>query len=390
MAAMYDVAVVGAGPAGSATAIHLARAGLDVVLIDRARFPRRKACGEGVFPAGVAELEKLGVLAAVQGQAAELNSIRFEGYGRAAAAPLGRPTRRGLGLSRLLLDAALVSAAGSAGVDVESCRVKKLLGGEKGYRGIATSEGEVEARVIVGADGLNSRLRREAGLHAGRHRRRFGISAHVLLRESAGSAVHVYFEPGAEIYLTPTGDRSANIAVLTGQNGIHRVGGHLGEAFAAAVAHHPALQAGFELCDEPMAAGPFPAACSRAWNRNLVLTGDAAGFFDGISGEGVSLALASAQLCATAVQGYLVSGDEGAFVAYDRERRARAQPSELLARLSLALAGRPFLARRALAALGKNSRVFARLVAVNCGDLPLSSLRPGDIAALMGGMFTSG
>jgi flavin-dependent dehydrogenase len=382
---MYDVAVVGAGPAGAATATHLARSNHTVVLIDRAQFPRRKPCGEGLFPAGVAELEALGLSPPLMNRGTEIESVRFEGYGSSAAAPVGTPGHRGLGVARDLLDTALVETAARAGVVVlEGCTVERLRGEAAGFTAVDTTQGRIEGRVLVGADGLNSRLRRLAGLEASKHGDRYGISAHVALSEPCPPQVRVWFEPTTEIYLTPVGGKVANVAVLTRRPEMRRFAAGVEEAFTKTVSRHPALSAGFELLDGPLTAGPFAVHPRREWDRNLVLAGDAAGFFDGISGEGMALALTSARFCAEAIAEYLDSGNQAAFAAYGRKRRALARPSELLARLSLFLAARPALARRSLANMGRHPETFARLVAVNSRDLPLRALRPRDLVAIMG------
>ena len=117
MAPMFDVVIAGAGVAGSATAIHLARRGRKVLLVDRSAFPRRKACGEGLFPAGVRELGDLGVLDRLE-PATVLEGLRFEGYGLSARAALSDRGGQALGIRRDLLDAALIEQAKRAGAHV--------------------------------------------------------------------------------------------------------------------------------------------------------------------------------------------------------------------------------------------------------------------------------
>jgi flavin-dependent dehydrogenase len=137
--------------------------------------------------------------------------------------------------------------------------------------------------------------------------------------------------------------------------------------------------------DAPLASGPFPQRPRRLWNRNLVLAGDAAGFFDGITGEGMSLALASARHCAAAVDSFIETGQTKPFLVYERERRALARNSELLGRLTLVLAGRSWTARRAIRGLARRPGAFGRLVAVSSGEAALRSLRPWDLLAPLRG-----
>jgi flavin-dependent dehydrogenase len=119
---------------------------------------------------------------------------------------------------------------------------------------------------------------------------------------------------------------------------------------------------------------------------NLLLVGDAAGFFDGISGEGMSLALAGAKKCGEAVHAFLQDGHSAHFATYDKGCVALQRPSTLMARLCLALAARPTLGRRAIANLARKPTVLSKLIRVSRGEVGLSSLRPADALALFCGI----
>jgi flavin-dependent dehydrogenase len=383
---VYDVVVTGGSIAGSATAIHLARRGRSVLIVERAEFPRRKTCGEGLFPYGVAELERLGVLDDPALRTAPLRRLRFNAGGHTASAPLGRQ-RQGLGIQRDLLDAALLDRARAAGVEVCTGVAVRGLETERSHvAALDTSAGTIAARAFVAADGLNSRLRRVAGLDAAHRASRYGVSAHVALDCDPGDAVDVYFHDGFEVYRTPTGPRTANIAVLLEKRRMAAFRGRLAAAFLDILEGHPAMDGADGLADAPLAAGPFPRACIRAWKGNLVLVGDAAGFFDGISGDGMSSALATAPLAARAVDSFLDSGGYDGFRAYDRQRRAAARNSHLLARLSLTLARRPPLARMAVRNLARRPDSFARLTAIAADGASPRTLRPRDLSALALGL----
>jgi flavin-dependent dehydrogenase len=357
------------------------------VLVDRATFPRRKPCGEGLFPLGVAELNELGVLPAVEAQGAELRSLRFTYDNVSATTPIGAMGRYGLGVARATLDQALGEAAQRAGAEFR-CGVtaRSLIEEEGRFAGIQTFAGQLEARVVIGADGLRSALRRQAGLDAPQPgRRRYGVTAHLELATIPEPSINVYFRRGYEVYVTPVGGRNVNAAVLMGQDGMSRFAGRLRDGFLELLEGLPVLE-GARLIEEPLAAGPFPASAKRAWRANLVLAGDAAGFFDGITGEGMSIALRSARQCAAAVDSYLDSGDEAPLQRYDKQRRVLARNSTLLARLSLSIAARPTLARRLVTNLARRPATFPTLVAINAGELPLSAMRPRDVLALAFGL----
>jgi len=129
-----------------------------VLLIDRSTFPKRKSCGEGLFPRGVAELADLGVLPALEGFSAPVSSLRFTMDGVSAEAPVGREVRGALGVQRSRLDEALMLRAGEAGVEVrlgvEARELRRIDG-----RFSIDVEGVTDARMIVAADGLRSGVR---------------------------------------------------------------------------------------------------------------------------------------------------------------------------------------------------------------------------------------
>jgi flavin-dependent dehydrogenase len=397
---MHEVVVVGGSLAGAATAIHLARAGRSVVLLERNTAYRRKACGEGLFPSGVRELVALGVLDEVAPHSARIDGVHFHAgtavaaarFGGTSSPPLPRSRERGsggegLGVRRELLDPLLLARAEAEGVEVRRGVTARGLIIENGRAsGVRTTAGDVLASVIVAADGLHSRLRRQARLEAGRRGNRYGVSAHLLLATEPAPVVDVFFEDGYELYITPVGGRIVNAAVLLRRPGMRRFAGNLPGEYPRLVQGHRAIPAGSRVIDEPVAAGPFAVACRRAWRANVVLAGDAAGFFDGISGEGMSRALTSARHCATAVDAFLRNGDHDHFRRYDARRRAMVGNSNLLARLSLALGSRPALAQFAVRNLGRRPATFTKLTAINSGELGLGALRPRDISALLLGL----
>jgi flavin-dependent dehydrogenase len=376
---MRDVVIVGGSLAGAAAAIHLVRRGLDVEVLDQALFPRRKPCGEGLFSGGTAELRKLGVLDAVEAESAAITSMRFRLGDAAVEAPLPEASTPHLGVRRDLVDGRLLAAAVQAGTKVSSgVQVRKLVRENRGFH-LETTAGDVEGRVIVAADGINSRLRHDAGMQGPGRPRRYGVSAHMRVNTDVAPRIDVIFLPGYEAYITPVASGLVNVALLLHDPAPMGFKGDLREPFLSLL--RPAGISG-ELVDDPLMAGPFPAAATGLNHGNLVLTGDAAGFFDPITGEGMSLALHSARLCSDAVAGHL-AGDAAAFERYSQQHRDLVRNTTLLARLMLFLSAHPALGRRAIRNLRRRPQALTRLIAVNNGTSGFRSLRPRDLAALL-------
>ena len=378
-----DVVVIGAGPAGAATAIHLARRGRRVTLIDRLAAPRRKACGEGVFASGVRELATLDIeMADVAG--GHLSAVRFHAGKHSVEAPL--PGAGAYGVHRELLGSALVAQARAAGVNVVlgvSALGLQIANGR--VAAIRTSAGLLEGCAFVAGDGLQSRIRRLASLDNSGSSERYGVSAHVTLPCESARTIDVYFQLKREIYITPLEGRSVNVAILLRRREMREIGGDLSGWFERELASIAGID-GFELQDEPLAAGPFARASSRNWRANLVLAGDAAGFLDGISGDGISAGLLGARTCAAAIDAYLTTGSYEVFRAYDRDRRAIVRNSNILAHVSLLLGRNERVANIAVGNLARQPRTFAKLVAINSRAAGFSSLRPRDLLALAFGV----
>src|SRR3954466_6950608 len=167
-----EVLIVGGGPAGASTATALTRAGVDVVLVDRARFPRPKPCAEYLSPEASRILDSMGALAAVESTgAAQLKGVLVRAptgatiRGEFVAGHAYTPYReRGLSVRREVLDKVLIDAARAAGADVhEGTRVTGLTAQSRGYD-VAVGEARVHAQLIIGADGLHSVVATRLGL----------------------------------------------------------------------------------------------------------------------------------------------------------------------------------------------------------------------------------
>lgn len=310
-----DALVVGGGPAGSAVAQRLARAGRRVVLIDRARFPREKPCSEYLSPETVRHLALLGVLEALDAHptAAPLHGSDVTAAhgaslsGRFAAAG-GTPFRAtGLALPRRVLDATLLDAARAAGAMVhEATTLRRLVRHDDGtmHAQLLDEHGaprEWRARVVIGADGLHSRVARDAGLRRQGALRRVAFVAHVDQVEGLHGRADLHVTRDAYVGLNAMGGGVANVALVVAADRARAAKGRATEFFFDQLAQFPAVRDRIDrrrLVRDVLAVGPFDATCRRSVAAGTLLVGDAADFFDPFTGEGIHAALAGAVMAA--------------------------------------------------------------------------------------------
>jgi flavin-dependent dehydrogenase len=364
---LRDVVVVGGGPAGLALAIAAATRGLDVTVLERGVAPLDKACGEGLLPAGRRALEALGVVPLLP--AAEVAVLRRIHWVEAdgIAARLALPPPGGLGIRRTALRAALAERAAALDVEViEGAEVIRHARAPGRVRAEVAGGGAVEARVLVAADGLASPVRRREGLERPvGGARRFGVRRHFAVAPWA-DAVEVHFGEGAEAYVTPVGAGRVGVALLFERGPQLR-----GAGFEALLARFPAVVArlgGAPPVSEVRGAGPFARASRARVADRLVLLGDAAGYLDAVTGEGLSLAFGCALDLAALLPEALARGASAeALAGYERAWRRRFLPYAAWTRLVLGLSRHPGLRRRVLALAAARPRPFERMVAAAVG-----------------------
>ncbi len=340
MANRYDAVVVGAGPGGAATAAHLAHGGARVLLLDRAEFPRDKACGGGLTPRGVAAIDRLGVTLS-RSEALSVGGLEMSGYGRSLTSPF--PTTpawpsHGLVARRSVLDNKIVEAAVAAGAELRTrarvvgplftdgaCRGVRITSNAGGSGGSVPgrSDEDVEAPWTVAADGATSATARAAGLapHTtgpsgggfwytalrgffGPVQPRFGDDGKPMLefyplRTASGRWLPAYG------WVFPLPDGTANVGVDIPHTPKLDACPNLRPAYAAFVERLRRERPGFADAQEeaspqgallPEAMAGFKAATS-----GLLAVGDAAGLITPYSGEGILYALESAELAARAI-----------------------------------------------------------------------------------------
>jgi flavin-dependent dehydrogenase len=274
--------VVGGGPAGLATATYAAREGLDVTVLEQRSGVVDKACGEGLMPGALAALLDLGV----DPPGRELHGIRYVAGPRSAEARFRHGPGRGV--RRTALHAAMREAALDAGVRLEQRAVGTV---EQDRHGVVAAG--VRAGHLVAADGLHSAVRRGLGLDAPPTAvRRFGLRRH-FRADPWTSYVEVHWGPAAEAYVTPVAPDIVGVAMLTSTRGSYDDHLH----------RFPALRArlGAPLGDV-LGAGPLRQRARARVRGRVLLVGDASGYVDALTGEGVALALAQARVAVAAVR----------------------------------------------------------------------------------------
>lgn len=368
----HDVVVVGGGPVGLATAIAARARGLSVRVIDRQRPPIDKACGEGLMPAGVSALAALGVR--LPSRSVPFRGIRYVSDGVVAEADFpGGEAGRGRGIRRTELHGALVARAEELGVELSwGERVEAVQVGE-----VRTASASWPCRFVVGADGLHSHVRRSAGLEATaasgargvvskrwNARARFGVSRHLRLTPWS-ERVEVTFGTSAEAYVTPLASDEIGVAILWsgGKGGFDDL---LAARFPGELARR---LAGGTILGRDHGAGPLlqPVRGAIAGEGRMALVGDAAGYVDALTGEGLALGFEAALALADAL-----AADDLAVYAR-RLARLVALPQGMT-RLLLGASRRPWLRRRLVAALAADPLLFANFLGLLGARRPLGEL----------------
>ncbi len=366
-----QVVVVGGGPAGLAAAVALRGTDFSVTVLEASRQgPIDKACGEGLMPDGVAVLRRLGVsldLSACH----PFFGIRY--LDRDLVAEGRFPEGNGFGIRRTQLHLALIKRAEEVGVEIEwNSRVKGLS-----RQGVRTETGEFAARWVVGADGLRSPVRSWAGLATRPVKfRRFGVRRHFEV-EPWSDCVEVYWAAGCEAYVTPVASREVGIAILwSGRKA----------SFDQLLDSFPDLRQRIVGCREVSrhrGAGPLMQRVRGVWRGRVLLVGDAAGYVDAITGEGLSLAFHQAEALAEA----LAAGDPRSYTK--AHRRLHALPDNLT-RWLLRIERHPRVRRRMVGALAREPELFSCILGIHSRTRKLSSLGLGGVLRLLWRMAFSG
>ncbi|MFJ8187649.1 NAD(P)/FAD-dependent oxidoreductase [Streptomyces sp. NPDC096105] len=334
-----DLLVVGGGPAGLATALHAARAGLDTVVAEPRPAPVDKACGEGLMPGAVRALTALGLHAPGH----PLTGIRYvQGPCRVEAA---FRRERGLGVRRTDLHTVLHRAVLDAGVSVLPLRVD---GVRQDADGVSVPGAGLRARWLVAADGLHSPVRRSLGLdRPARTVPRYGLRRHYAVPPWS-SRVEVHWGPDAEAYVTPLGPELVGVALLTAHRAPYDVQLAGFPELAARLPPHTAVT-------PVRGAGPLRRRSRTRVHGRVLFVGDAAGYVDALTGEGVCLALTGAR----ALVANLRTGTPG---RYDADWARATRRYRVLTEALVRARQQPVLAPHIVPVAARLPRLFAAAV----------------------------
>lgn len=302
----WDAVVVGAGPAGSTTAALLARSGYRTLVLERARFPREKACADYIAPGARAALERLELLDAVARLAKPIDGMEIT----ASSGVTMRGRFRGpggFGLPRRMFDQMLAERAGEWGAAVwAGATVERVLKREGRIAGVVVRDEAhrrygVEGRLIVGADGLRSIVARAMGGGRRTGERRLALVAHVAEVYGLRAVGEMFVDANAYAGLAPLPGGASVAVVIPTRLAARGVGPC--ELFWRELARFPTVHArvaGRPIVRNVIATGPFGWRSRRVVMDGALLVGDAARFFDPFTGDGLAAALAGGVLAADA------------------------------------------------------------------------------------------
>ena len=354
-----DVLIVGAGPAGAIAALVLARAGVRVRVLDRARFPRFKLCGDSVNPGALAILSRLGLDAAVEGALPVDGMIVTSETGARREGRYGHG-RQGRMISRHRLDNALLTAARIAGACVEEgVLVREPVVKDGLVSGVeivsASRTCRLRAPIVIAADGASSRVARALGLarHAPRPRRWAvgayfeGVAGEQGTEDSCGRFGEMHLRRERYIGIAPLPGGVTNACVVTADRAALRDPARLLRDTLHTDRRLADRFADARPISHPVCLGPLAVDATASGAPGLLMAGDAAGFIDPMTGDGLRFALRGGELAAQAALAALESGGADAHVSLARLRRREFANKWRFNRALRALAGSPLAMRAA-------------------------------------------
>jgi menaquinone-9 beta-reductase len=301
---MFDVAIVGGGPAGSSCAAFCASAGLRTLILEREKFPREKVCGDCLNPACWPILRRLELAEHIRRSPhGKLNRVDFVGLnGRTVTVKLPAGDDAEIAIKRSLLDRMLLTRARETGATViENATVTALSppGPRQEHWSVSAGDQKFRARVLVGADGRNSTVARLCGLLPRPTKERIALQTHVPLPPEFGDRVVLEFRPEGYSGQAPVGEGELNLCLVSVPKKIASLRSWAEARFNISPDH--SWRTITPLTREPISPGQF----------SLFLVGDAARVVEPFTGEGIYYALASGELAAKAIALHCEGGNAG-------------------------------------------------------------------------------
>jgi flavin-dependent dehydrogenase len=370
-----------------------------VVLLDRAAFPRDKPCAEYLSPEASRILDRIGVLAGLRAAAEHLvgmrivspNGTEFTGRFGGAASHQGA-NDRGLAVRRTVLDAALVTMAVKKGATLRERTRVEDIDLASGHRRVQvrdeTGTEVLTARLVIGADGLHSRVASQLGLARRGKPQRHAFVSHATGVAEMGDVGEMHVGPGGYVGLARVGKDLTNVAVVLNADTIPD-GATPDARFDTALQRFPAVAARLANADRVggvATAGPFARSTTRATDDRVLLVGDAADFFDPFTGEGIYAALRGAELIhehvTSLLEGDMLSARD--LAVYDHARKRAFKDKWRVERLIGLAIDRPRVFDHVASRLARRPKMADLLVGVTGDIVPAGAvLRPGFLLRLV-------
>jgi flavin-dependent dehydrogenase len=365
-----EVVVVGGGPAGASCALELARGGVAVTIVERAEFPRTKVCGEYLNAGAIAALDGLHLGEGVRTLARPLRGVRL--------APQNVETVElrfltpALALERRTLDALILDAAVSAGAKVVRARVDDVDFANGRASAVVVRDGDGRGRriaggFIVGADGVGSIVARKLGVVRARGRRRFAVGGHYRGFAALGEYVEMYVGGGTYFAINPLGGGIANVMVVLDDRELNAWSADVDAGIRGRAAQLARGARSFDSAERigpRMSIGPLDFAVTSVARAGVLLAGDASGFVNPFTGQGVALALRGGIDAAVTIRRAIESpaNERALFSAYEGRRLGELRTRTRIARLVDTLLRVTPLTRRAASRLRRDPMLGERLM----------------------------
>lgn len=378
----YDIAIIGAGPAGTAAAMALRDTSLSVALIDKSKFPRDKTCGDALSADVINQLRKLS-----PNLAHELgtSTMKTQSGGVRIVAPnnraidipfrAGSDSREGYVCRRMDFDLMMLNEARrSSNLTVLEGREASDVRVNNNEASIQTNEGTITAKVIIGADGAHSVVKRAllpSGIDPQFHSAGLRMYHRQLAGFNTGNFIELYFLrdilPGyLWVFPLPDGNANVGIGMLTSAVSSRRI--NLRKTFHHLLSTHPLLESRFKNAVrlEPSRGFGLPlgGAHRPMSGERLLLTGDAASLIDPFSGEGIGNAIRSGRFAAAQALQCINSGDfsSNAMHQYDDKMYGMLKDEFRVSRAMLRLCKYPMLFNTIVNKANRNAQIHQTLI----------------------------